>query len=609
MKNNSRKSKAFIITFILVLLLLISGYYAFSNRERLFGTNGKLSTNRILSPLFGTSGKTNSNGGIIDNNGTSGNGTGTGTGTGDGTSGSGTGDGSGSGSSGGGTSGSGSGTGSGNGGGTSGSGSGTGSGNGGGTSGSGTGSGTGDGSGGGIKPANFEFKPIPSPLNYTPGNFTTGDFTPGNFTPGDFTPTGGTGHCYDSIMNGNETGIDVGGRCGSGTGGHCYDGIMNGNETGVDVGGRCAGNTGSCTDDIKNGNETGVDTGGRCGSGTGTGGGTGHCYDGIKNGNETGIDVGGRCVGNTGSCTDVIKNGNETGIDVGGRCGGGTGGHCYDGIKNGNETGIDVGGRCGSGTGGPGNTSGPDDNPYKEIVRENECPIDPLENYLTAEDRKKLEDITAEFYNLAYTLRTPDDIKLIKDEITQIEKDIIEAEQLTKECEDQKSDYRYTGPKTIYGNPYYARETRYDFDPSLGKTYSTATNPTDFVKYVTEESERSGEKRSKSGWTPRINERHFFVYKNSYLGNSKSDWLENIVSPYLDTARTLSNIVSSVLIPTETEKEAGAAYARYLIKNITSVSLTDEDHSGPLSIDNDDNAEGYLIPNNYAIFEAMFDVW
>ena len=73
--------------------------------------------------------------------------------------------------------------------------------------------------------------------------------------------------------------------------------------------------TGTCSDGIKNGNETGIDTGGRCGvPGTGT------CSDGKQNGNETGIDTGGRCDIGTGTCSDGIKNGNETGIDTGGRC-------------------------------------------------------------------------------------------------------------------------------------------------------------------------------------------------------------------------------------------------------------------------------------------------
>lgn len=43
-------------------------------------------------------------------------------------------------------------------------------------------------------------------------------------------------------------------------GGNCMDGRKNGNETGIDLGGRC----GTCRDRVRNGNETGIDRGGRC---------------------------------------------------------------------------------------------------------------------------------------------------------------------------------------------------------------------------------------------------------------------------------------------------------------------------------------------------------
>ncbi len=85
-------------------------------------------------------------------------------------------------------------------------------------------------------------------------------------------------------------------------------------------------NVGSCADGQQNGDETGVDTGGRCSGGGGAGGDTtGTCADGIQNGDETGTDTGGRCSGYTGTCADGIQNGNETGTDTGGRCSGGGG--------------------------------------------------------------------------------------------------------------------------------------------------------------------------------------------------------------------------------------------------------------------------------------------
>jgi hypothetical protein len=55
MENNPKKSKALIITFIVVLLLLIGVYLLFSNSEKIFGTKGALDINKIFSPLLGTS--------------------------------------------------------------------------------------------------------------------------------------------------------------------------------------------------------------------------------------------------------------------------------------------------------------------------------------------------------------------------------------------------------------------------------------------------------------------------------------------------------------------------------------------------------------------------
>ena len=55
MENNPKKSKALIITFVVVLLLLIGVYLLFSNSEKIFGTKGTLDINKIFSPLLGTS--------------------------------------------------------------------------------------------------------------------------------------------------------------------------------------------------------------------------------------------------------------------------------------------------------------------------------------------------------------------------------------------------------------------------------------------------------------------------------------------------------------------------------------------------------------------------
>src|ERR1035437_5459633 len=61
MDNNPKKSKALIITFVVVLLLLIAGYFLFSNSDKIFGTKGTIDFNKIFSPLLGTSKKTDLN--------------------------------------------------------------------------------------------------------------------------------------------------------------------------------------------------------------------------------------------------------------------------------------------------------------------------------------------------------------------------------------------------------------------------------------------------------------------------------------------------------------------------------------------------------------------
>ena len=55
MENNPKKSKAFIITFILIMILLVAVYFLVKNREQLFGTKGSISTSKIFSPLLGSS--------------------------------------------------------------------------------------------------------------------------------------------------------------------------------------------------------------------------------------------------------------------------------------------------------------------------------------------------------------------------------------------------------------------------------------------------------------------------------------------------------------------------------------------------------------------------
>ena len=55
MENNPKKSKAFIIAFILILLLLLIGYYLFTNRTKIFDTKGATTFGKVFAPLLGTS--------------------------------------------------------------------------------------------------------------------------------------------------------------------------------------------------------------------------------------------------------------------------------------------------------------------------------------------------------------------------------------------------------------------------------------------------------------------------------------------------------------------------------------------------------------------------
>ncbi len=119
-----------------------------------------------------------------------------------------------------------------------------------------------DGSGGNISPQ------FPGWINFNVGG--TGG------------PSGdGTGTCFDNILNldGGETDVDTGGRCGGGPVGG--DGL------------------GTCFDNIQNidSSETAPDFGGRCGTSGPAGDGTGTCFDNILNLNssETDVDIGGRC--------------------------------------------------------------------------------------------------------------------------------------------------------------------------------------------------------------------------------------------------------------------------------------------------------------------------
>jgi hypothetical protein len=55
MERNPKKTKAFIITFIVVMVLLIGGYFLFKNSSQIFGTKNGTDGGKTFSPLLGSS--------------------------------------------------------------------------------------------------------------------------------------------------------------------------------------------------------------------------------------------------------------------------------------------------------------------------------------------------------------------------------------------------------------------------------------------------------------------------------------------------------------------------------------------------------------------------
>lgn len=97
-----------------------------------------------------------------------------------------------------------------------------------------------------------------------------------------------TAHCYNSILDFDEAGIDCGGNdCDSCP--TCFDSILNQDETGIDCGGSVCKACEHCTNGVLDFDETGIDCGGAECVACPT------CNDGIKNGRETDIDCGGDC--------------------------------------------------------------------------------------------------------------------------------------------------------------------------------------------------------------------------------------------------------------------------------------------------------------------------
>jgi len=82
MQSNPKKSKALIITFIAILILLIAGYFIFKNSDKLFGTKNSTNISKLFAPLLGTSKEKPADTLVVDNQPAGGDTTGTTTGPG-----------------------------------------------------------------------------------------------------------------------------------------------------------------------------------------------------------------------------------------------------------------------------------------------------------------------------------------------------------------------------------------------------------------------------------------------------------------------------------------------------------------------------------------------
>ncbi len=107
----------------------------------------------------------------------------------------------------------------------------------------------------------------------------------------------------------------------------------------------------------------------------------------------------------------------------------------------------------------------------KITVKESLCPVDdPLTNYFTDQEKKDLDNYLRQFYLIAPTIRTTDDILIAENEIlenTSFGGNNGQLEQLIADCNKQKADPSYTGPQIVKDNPYYQGNSPYERDTYL----------------------------------------------------------------------------------------------------------------------------------------------
>lgn len=381
MEKNPKKSKAFIITFIAVLLLLILCYFLFVNKDNIFGTKGTMSIGNIFSSLIGTS-KEKSLNSINDPTKNSGNvpsGSNSSQGGGTNTNNTNT-----------------------NASGSLGVGSGLGSENGGVNGGLGVGTGLGSGSG-------------------------TGNFGSGN---------GGSGNGLGIVGSG----LGAGSGLGSGTGG--------------------------------------VGSGLGAGSGFGSSGTTAtglKCLD--KSASNYGLDI--PCsypisIPDTDLCQDKSATNYQKPLPCIYKAS--TIYQCSDGIDNdgdglvdADDPGCHFDSDVTNSASYDAQTNSESNTPTLNSPEENICPDDPLDNYYTEEEKAKLTILRRKFYLIAPTLKSEDDINLVKNDTNQDTALVSQSEGLINDCKAQKypntdsgqsrknagATPSYTGLLITHGNPYY----------------------------------------------------------------------------------------------------------------------------------------------------------
>ena len=103
-----------------------------------------------------------------------------------------------------------------------------------------------------------------------------------------------------------------------------------------------------------------------------------------------------------------------------------------------------------------GQTTTLESTPTTPGVKESLCPInDPLSNYFTPEEKDLLAGYLRQFYLIAPTIRTADDILITNNEILENESFSGQLTSLIKDCNEQKADPAYTGRQEIKSNPYF----------------------------------------------------------------------------------------------------------------------------------------------------------